>query len=159
MSETIAAVLPGLAQDVEAKPYTLTLLERSLAEQGDLSAVERFSARHDADTPDLKTGIYRALLPARAPAPGEQFAFEVDLDACSGCKACVTACHSLNGLDEAETWRSVGFLHGGSAGTFAAGLLASRSSSDLPASFSVIAVSAAGRTRGRSRASPPSSSS
>ncbi|HVY68337.1 MAG TPA: DmsC/YnfH family molybdoenzyme membrane anchor subunit, partial [Verrucomicrobiae bacterium] len=39
--------------------------------------------------------------------------FEVDLDACSGCKACVTACHSLNGLDEGETWREVGTLLGG----------------------------------------------
>src|SRR4030095_7765056 len=39
-----------------------------------------------------------------------QYAFEVDLDQCSGCKACVTACHSLNGLDDDETWRSVGRL-------------------------------------------------
>src|SRR5690606_22522304 len=46
------------------------------------------------------------------PAPGQQYAFEVDLDACSGCKACVAACHSLNGLEESETWRSVGLLHG-----------------------------------------------
>jgi Fe-S-cluster-containing dehydrogenase component/DMSO reductase anchor subunit len=54
-------------------------------------------------------------LPASAPGPGQQYAFEVDLDICSGCKACVTACHSLNGLDEGETWRSVGVLHGGTA--------------------------------------------
>ena len=38
-----------------------------------------------------------------------QYAFDVDLDSCSGCKACVSACHSLNGLDEDETWRDVGF--------------------------------------------------
>ena len=37
----------------------------------------------------------------------------MDLDACTGCKACVTACHSLNGLDDGEIWRSVGLLHGG----------------------------------------------
>jgi Fe-S-cluster-containing dehydrogenase component len=54
--------------------------------------------------------ISRALIPLREPHPGEQYAFEVDLDRCSGCKACVTACHSMNGLDEGETWRSVGLL-------------------------------------------------
>jgi Fe-S-cluster-containing dehydrogenase component/DMSO reductase anchor subunit len=37
----------------------------------------------------------------------------VDLDLCTGCKGCVTACHNLNGLDEGEAWRDVGLLHGG----------------------------------------------
>ncbi len=50
------------------------------------------------------------LLPLTPPGAGEQYAFEVALDKCSGCKACVTACHSLNGLDETETWRDVGLL-------------------------------------------------
>ena len=49
-------------------------------------------------------------MPASPPGPGQQYAFEVMLDQCSGCKACVTACHSLNGLDPAETWREVGLL-------------------------------------------------
>src|SRR5207302_2079666 len=49
---------------------------------------------------------------------GEQYAFEVDLDRCSGCKSCVTACHALNGLDEEETWRSVGTLHGRGRNSF-----------------------------------------
>jgi ferredoxin len=57
---------------------------------------------------------YQSLLPATPPAPGQQYAFEVDLDRCSGCKACVVACHTLNGLDENETWRDVGLLIGGS---------------------------------------------
>ena len=50
------------------------------------------------------------LIPLSAPNPGEQYAFEVDLDSCSGCKSCVAACHALNGLDEDETWRDVGLL-------------------------------------------------
>jgi Fe-S-cluster-containing dehydrogenase component/DMSO reductase anchor subunit len=54
------------------------------------------------------------LIPLEKPLAGQQYAFAVDLDACTGCKACVSACHSLNGLDEDETWRSVGFIHGGS---------------------------------------------
>src|SRR5262249_30553233 len=45
--------------------------------------------------------------------PGQQYAFSVDLDACTGCKACVSACHSLNGLDDHETWRHIGTLQGG----------------------------------------------
>ena len=52
------------------------------------------------------------LIPLSAPQPGEQYAFTVDLDRCSGCKACVSACHSLNGLDDHETWRDVGLLIG-----------------------------------------------
>ncbi len=39
-------------------------------------------------------------------------AFQVDLDQCSGCKACVVACHSLNGLDKGESFRDVGLLLG-----------------------------------------------
>jgi formate dehydrogenase iron-sulfur subunit len=92
---------------------TAALVEALLAEQGDLSAVERFSQIHDAATDPLQAKYYRSLLPASPPAPGEQYAFEVDLDRCSGCKSCVTACHTLNGLDERETWREVGLLHGG----------------------------------------------
>ena len=79
------------------------------------AAVVRFSAFHDLQefTPGQK--IYRELIPKTKPGPGEQYAFEVDLDKCTGCKACVTACHNENGLDEDETWRSVGFLQGGTS--------------------------------------------
>ncbi|MDX2471215.1 MAG: dimethyl sulfoxide reductase anchor subunit [SAR324 cluster bacterium] len=41
---------------------------------------------------------------------GEQYAFEVDLSICTGCKGCVTACQNLNGLTPAESWRTVGVV-------------------------------------------------
>lgn len=92
-----------------------TLVDEFLAEQGRTSAVDRFSTAHDqresGDAP-VQARWYRDLLPATAPGPGQQYAFDVDLDACSGCKACVAACHSLNGLDEGEAWRDVGLLVG-----------------------------------------------
>ena len=87
-----------------------TLIDALLDEQRSLTAVERFSRWHESHSKKLSGPSYRNLIPLAAPKPGEQFAFEVDLDKCSGCKACVTACHSLNGLDEDETWRSVGLL-------------------------------------------------
>jgi Fe-S-cluster-containing dehydrogenase component/DMSO reductase anchor subunit len=90
------------------------LITALLAEQSSLTAVERFSQRHESRG-RLARGRYGTLLPASPPGPGQQYAFEVDLDVCSGCKACVTACHNLNGLDGGEAWRDVGLLHGGTA--------------------------------------------
>lgn len=87
------------------------LLSALLVEQQS-TAVERFARWHDA-AEDRSNGHYRGLIPLELPQAGEQYAFEVDLDACSGCKACVAACHNLNGLEENETWRNVGLLHGG----------------------------------------------
>lgn len=87
-----------------------TLIDDLLAEQRRLTAVEKFSQRHDRDDLPPLDRHYRDLIPLSAPTPGKQFAFEVNLDKCSGCKACVTACHSLNGLDEGESWRDVGTL-------------------------------------------------
>jgi Fe-S-cluster-containing dehydrogenase component/DMSO reductase anchor subunit len=75
--------------------------------------VARFSEAHDHGASPALEPIYRDLIPLSKPGPGEQYAFEVDLDSCSGCKACVAGCHSLNGLDEEETWRDVGLLVGG----------------------------------------------
>ncbi len=85
----------------------------SLLREQQRTAVERFSQWHTAETAPLQELYYRDLIPLTQPSSGEQYAFEVDLDSCSGCKACVVACHNLNGLEEEETWRSVGLLHGG----------------------------------------------
>jgi Fe-S-cluster-containing dehydrogenase component/DMSO reductase anchor subunit len=109
----------GIAHFPEGTPHGLepvrTLVDELLEDQRRLTAVERFSQRHvDAAAPRLESH-YRDLLPLSAPLPDEQYAFEVDLDACSGCKGCVTACHSMNGLDDNETWREVGFLVGHTA--------------------------------------------
>ncbi|MEM7699473.1 MAG: DmsC/YnfH family molybdoenzyme membrane anchor subunit [Verrucomicrobiota bacterium] len=86
------------------------LIDELIADQQRLTAVERFSQQHGNLQEPLQAPYYKSLIPLSAPGEGEQYSFEVDLDACSGCKACVTACHSLNGLDEGESWRDVGAL-------------------------------------------------
>lgn len=90
-----------------------TLIDDLLEEQQRLTAVERFAAKHERHDLPAQARYYRDLIPLERPKAGEQYAFAVDLDACTGCKACVSACHSLNGLDEDELWRTVGTLHGG----------------------------------------------
>ena len=93
-----------------ASKENFPLLAELLAEQQRLDTpVARFSTAHDRLT-DGFTAIAPQLIPLSKPKPGEQYAFEVDLDSCTGCKACVAACHSLNGLDDTETWRDVGLL-------------------------------------------------
>ena len=90
-----------------------TLIDELLAEQQQLTAVERFARWHDGETVPPTSKDYRQLIPSTRPRPGQQYAFEVDLDKCSGCKSCVSACHSLNGLDDGESWRDVGLLFSG----------------------------------------------
>jgi formate dehydrogenase iron-sulfur subunit len=106
----------GIGEIARKRSVRLPLVEQYLAEQHRMSAVERFSQHHDAHTGPVQARYYEDLIPNRKPGSGEQYAFNVDLDRCTGCKACVTACRSLNGLDEGETWRAVGFLHGGVTG-------------------------------------------
>lgn len=112
---TTIAPSRSLAEPGAPERRRLPLVDQLLREQQDLTAVQRFAQRHTDVAEPLRARYYRDLLPTAQPREGEQFAFEVDLDACTGCKACVTACHNLNGLDDAEAWRTVGLLHGGSA--------------------------------------------
>jgi formate dehydrogenase iron-sulfur subunit len=93
-------------------PEIRTLIDELLAEQKSLQTpVARFAEIHDR-VPDLEPH-YRSLIPLTKPGSGEQYAFEASLDRCTGCKACVSACHSLNGLDDHEVWRDTGVLLGG----------------------------------------------
>lgn len=106
-AEAAGGALPVLGE--------VPLVERLLLEQQELTAVEQFSRDMEHSAAPSQAQYYSRLLPGARPAAGQQYGFEVDLDRCSGCKACVTACHSLNGLDDGETWRDVGLLVGGSA--------------------------------------------
>lgn len=99
------AAMPSRQQPQE---LLLALLEESR----ELTAVERFAKLHDDGAAPEQAKYYRDLIPMGLPDAGQQYAFDVDLDACSGCKACVSACHHLNGLEPTETWRSVGQLYG-----------------------------------------------
>ena len=106
---------PAPSAPVEHVPTPIDVL---LGRQHELTAVERFAARVDHDSLDLLDAPagarwWQDRLPAQAPGPGQQYGFRVDLDLCTGCKSCVTACHNLNGLEADESWRRVGTLHSG----------------------------------------------
>lgn len=97
----------------QAPPTGPSLIRSLLDEQGQLTAAEKFAQHQVCETSPAQARYYRDLIPSESPGAGQQYAFEVDLDACTGCKACVTACHSLNGLDAGESWRDVGLVLGG----------------------------------------------
>ncbi len=99
---------PAKAPGQTFSPSSLqSFLGELLAEQQRLDTpVAQFAAAQEAGNIALRP----QLIPLSKPKPGEQYAFEVDLDSCTGCKACVSACHALNGLDDTETWRDVGVV-------------------------------------------------
>lgn len=90
-------------------PSPEVLLQELLREQPRLhTAVGTFSRWHEEQVSVAKR--YESLIPLTIPSADEQFAFEVNLDRCTGCKACVVACHGLNGLDDDEAWRDLGLI-------------------------------------------------
>ena len=62
--------------------------------------------RHDDQLPARR-------VPDRAPGPGEQYRFHVDMRKCIGCKCCVVACNEQNGNPADINWRRVKELDGG----------------------------------------------
>ncbi len=113
IQDVIADALHEDASCQELKQTNDHFIRDLLESQQSLTAVEQFAVDADASVAPTQAKYYAKLLPTSRPVQGEQYAFEVDLDRCSGCKACVAACHSLNGLDPLETWRDVGLLAGG----------------------------------------------
>ena len=114
------------ASDLPAARYPLpatsppldAFLAELLGDQQTLQTpVTRAATAHSRQPSAWRAERFRELIPLTAPAPGQHYAFEVDLDSCSGCKACVSGCHSLNGLDEGETWRDVGLVLAESSGS------------------------------------------
>ena len=114
---SVTTGLSSILSEEKAVKRRLPLLPVTalLEQQRTLTAVDRFAKLHESPAAPLHEKFYRDLIPLDKPKPGEQYAFEVDLDACTGCKACVVACHNLNGLDTDELWRTVGLVHGGTA--------------------------------------------
>lgn len=94
----------------------LPFLDQLLADQQELHTPPRtpiVAISEKVDAGEIRTNTYRHLIPLSKPKQGEQYAFQVELDKCTSCKACVAACHSLNGLEDNEAWRDVGLLLGG----------------------------------------------
>jgi formate dehydrogenase iron-sulfur subunit len=99
-----------LERSISSGGSTVSIIDAALREQQTLrTPVALFSDEYDSKSVRER---FSHLIPLSKPAHGEQYAFEVHLDDCTGCKACVAACHSLNGLDEDESWRDMGLLVG-----------------------------------------------
>lgn len=99
------------AEPATSRPMSSIIDDLLLEQQTLRTPVALFSDLYDG-TGGTRTSRFSHLIPLSKPEVDEQYAFEVNLDSCTGCKACVAACHSLNGLDESESWRDVGALMG-----------------------------------------------
>lgn len=81
--------MPTLTTELKSQPashrpaaqlHPSDLISQLLHEQSVLTAVEEFSTWHKAHTEPDQAQYYRNLMPASMPQPGQQLAFEVDLD-------------------------------------------------------------------------------
>ena len=80
--QPVAILLP-IFEDHRTDDAGFSLIEALLHEQQTLSAVEQFSRAQQDGLPG-NAAAYERLLPAKPPRDGQQYAFEVDLDQCSG---------------------------------------------------------------------------
>jgi formate dehydrogenase iron-sulfur subunit len=87
----------------------LPLVERAAAGEARFA----LTAPGSSTAPAAPASGPRVRFPSRAPGPGEQYRFHVDLRACIGCKCCVVACNEQNGNPAAINWRRVAELEGG----------------------------------------------
>ncbi len=108
LDSRLASFKPSSPRLIDLPPPE-ELLRELLREQPRLhTAVGTFSRWHEEQGSVAQR--YASLMPLSIPSADEQFAFEVNLDRCTGCKACVVACHGLNGLDDDEAWRDLGLI-------------------------------------------------
>ena len=95
----------------------LPLLERAADGRGTFAYITpRSAGRMESPLSLLRTApdaLPGARMPDRAPGPGEQYRFHVDMGKCIGCKCCVVACNEQNGNPAEINWRRVGELEGG----------------------------------------------
>ncbi len=95
------------------EPVDETPIDRYLQVQADLTAVERFSQHHEAEALPVQARYYRDLIPLNRPEPVSSTRSPSTSTRALGARRVVAACHSLNGLDDGESWRSVTLLSGG----------------------------------------------
>jgi Fe-S-cluster-containing dehydrogenase component/DMSO reductase anchor subunit len=90
---------------------SLPLLKR--ATEDGVTFVLTPATGRDLSQPPHATPAQAARVPHRAPGPGEQYRFHVDMRKCIGCKCCVVACNEQNGNPAAINWRRVSEIEGG----------------------------------------------
>ena len=95
-------------------PVTTPLLRRSSTDTAptELPLLDWIKTEHARVTP-VRRSSDGERMPDRAPGPGEQYRFHVDMGACIGCKCCVVACNEQNGNPAPINWRRVGEIEGG----------------------------------------------
>jgi Fe-S-cluster-containing dehydrogenase component/DMSO reductase anchor subunit len=96
---TIPVTTPLLRSSTDTAPTELPLLDW-------------IKSGHARVTPERRSRDGERM-PDRAPGPGEQYRFHVDMGVCIGCKCCVVACNEQNGNPAAINWRRVGEIEGG----------------------------------------------